>query len=64
MSSRGRYWDRQGVNISRFVCITGGNNNSSQRTESWDHMHMVVAVNAVRRRDVGLKKAAKSFNVL
>jgi hypothetical protein len=24
---------------------------------------MVVAVNAVRRKDMGLKKAAKSFNI-
>jgi hypothetical protein len=51
------------AHISRFVCIIGGNN-SSQRRESWKLMHMVTAVNAVRRMYVGLKKGAKSFNIL
>jgi hypothetical protein len=39
---------------------------TAKRRKSWDLMHMVTTVrsNAVRRTDVGLKKAAKSFNVL
>jgi hypothetical protein len=34
----------------------------AKKRKSWDPKHMVAAVNAVRRNDMGLKKAAKSFN--
>jgi hypothetical protein len=31
--------------------------------KSWDPKHLVAAVNAVRRNDIGLNKAAMPFNV-
>jgi predicted deacetylase len=35
----------------------------TKKRKSWDPKQMVAAVNAVRRKVMGLKKAAMSFNV-
>jgi hypothetical protein len=36
---------------------------TAKKRKFWDHKHTVVAVNAVRRKEMGLKKAAKLFNI-
>jgi hypothetical protein len=46
----------------RFVFITGGANSGKKNKKSWDPKQMVAAVNAVRKKDMGLKKAAIPFS--
>jgi hypothetical protein len=36
---------------------------TATKKRSWDPKHMIAAINAVRIKDMGLKKAVMSFNV-
>jgi hypothetical protein len=54
MSSRGRYYARQGVPSFSFSFIADGASNGQEK-KTRGHKHMVAAVDAVRRKYMVLK---------